>query len=88
MSKKAKSTNEESNNLKKVLEEWFDNLNAEEKLKIVIHAYSNKNTESKGGFKMLGKIISLVFGFIIGIIVGTLFGKDIVEFIASKVIGG
>ena len=35
---------------------------------------------------MLGKIISLVFGFIAGLVVGTLFGKEIIEFIILKVL--
>ncbi len=36
---------------------------------------------------MLGKIISLVFGFIVGLVVGTLFGREIIELIVSKIIG-
>lgn len=78
---------EEHNELKTTLEEWFDNLNTEEKITIIAHAYLNKNKKTKGGSKVIGKIISLVFGFIIGLIVGTLFGKEIVEFIILKIAG-
>ncbi len=79
---------EEIGKLKLTLSEWFDKLSIEEKINILAHAYLNKNNKVKGRKKMMGKIVSFIFGFIVGAIFGWKLLERLIQLIIEKIATG